>query len=433
MINATIQSTHFSPLEPSWAPFYSSQQLRGLLVLAALFNNRVYVHDTQLADNPHLIKSFQLQREQKNNLFDLLSDFLSHGIVKVCLREHFVTPTLSEPQRCESLAELVEYWKRYDVPAAWVVPPATLGRHELVKRLDAILQQANPIRYPYHLLKRTFMDRARAARHNIPCHAQHYEELAPDTRLKYDAILAKELFSHGDIYDILTSSHMPRNHPFVHAHGLFDEMSFSGWNNARLLGASLTDCSSGHIGNDGAQPENTGYPHTSLLLDTSGLEIIGTLTLEEITELRKKADHLFVQMQSIAETARDADIAFVQERYAALLGDYWSQVAKQIREMRPSLTQRPTQIAIAIGGAVPRSVKSVGRVMGRGIEHILDISSFIIPFMAENDAARRRWRELLTFRFAVLSDSEGMHSLASSIPRVAWDSEVPEQHFYDVK
>jgi len=237
-----VASSQFAPLEPSWSGIRDENQLHGLLVLGSLFNECLYVHDTQLADNPHLLNAYRSRNEKHFNLYNLTRSLIETRVIRVAIRDETYIAKTDDHIYCDSLNDVYNSWLTQDIEKAWVIPPHEEKRIKLINNIDDILNEVDPIRYPYIDIKKEFMKRARTAveKASIPEFTYQFQNLKPKIRSKYLKIIQRNWFSHSDIYDLLTRSGISLYNPFVQAHGLFDESSYAHWHNSRLLGCDST-------------------------------------------------------------------------------------------------------------------------------------------------------------------------------------------------
>jgi hypothetical protein len=427
-----VSTCQFAALEPSWAGIHSEARLRGLFILGALFNRIIYVHDTQLLDNPHLLHAFQIRSDKDYSLYNHVAALVSENVLRVAIRDATYLPASDKHIPCYSLEDVYRSWLTQDMKDAWVTP-ADENRLTYVAHLERLVSTTNPVRYPYMDIKSEFMRRTRHSRYAgaSSAHFHNYQSLPRAVRERYDAIITREWFSHSDVFDLLTKSKLRLDHPFVQAHGLFDEAAYATWNRSRLLGCDAKTWSSEdavtlpaavkagkrHFADVHAQLEE----HAVRTIDGAGISLLATLKPAEVIELRSYANDVFALTDFLDESVLLQNIAELQENYLDAVTNYWDKICQFLRKSRTSLTQERTKIGIFTRNQLPSAASLIGNVASFSINLGLDLLS--LPFPAIRQFSVRDREELvskLSFRFLFYSDNTTLKNLRRAMPERSW-------------
>jgi len=430
--SSPVSTCQFAALEPSWAGIHSEAHLRGLFILGALFNRVIYVHDTQLLDNPHLLHAFQIRSDKDHSLYNHVTTFVSENVLRVAIRDVTYLPASDKSIPCDSLEDVYRSWLTQDMRDAWVAP-ADENRLTYVAHLEQLVSAKNPLRYPYMNIKSEFMRRTRQNLYagTTSAHFHHFQSLPRAVRERYEAIIAREWFSHSDIFDLLTKSNLRLDHPFVQAHGLFDEAAYATWNRSRLLGCDAKTWSSEDAVTLAATIEAGERPfadvhaqieeHAVRTIDGAGISLLATLKPAEVMELRSYANDVFALTDFLDESVLLQNTTELQENYLDAVTQYWDKICQFLRKSRASFTQERTKIGIFTRNQLPSAAKLIGNVASFSINLGLDLLSLPFPVIRQLSV---REREVLVsklgFRFLFYSDSATLKNLQRVMPDRSW-------------
>lgn len=430
-------AAQFAALEPIWAGISSSSQLRSLLVLGALFNKKVHVHDTQLIDNPRIIGDFSRRHDSGHNLYNLLTDLIKAGVVVVGLRESNYLHREGRQDSCSSLADVLRSWEVNSPDGSgWVTSPLSETRRRMLKHLDATLTEtdANLVPYDYMRVKHDFMRQVREAssRTNSPLGVILGEQPV-ELRRKYDEIVGREWFSHTPIYGMLHDAGLPLDHDLIQLHGIFDETAYAQVYNARLLGSDWQPGS--------ALAEQILSPDRKLLEDRRAIpseaelvesayrlvegpppEILAGLKVDEIMTLREQAGELFeIQAHFEVEGAADVDdsLAYALADAAA---DYWQSVCVHVRRTRPHLALRPTRMGIFLRRNLPTVSRLAERFAMTGLATVTEVLLNVIPGVGSkmNEKTKQTLLKHVNLEFIFFVENPRMRQLRDLYPHRGW-------------
>jgi hypothetical protein len=431
-------AAQFAALEPSWAGVQSELHLRGLLVLGALLNRYIYVHDTQLADNPHLLASYRIRHERPNAVFSLIDSLIENGVVRVAIRDATYIADRDRLVPCDSLVDVYNSWHQQHLDYAWVTPPAAPDRLSMLRDLDRRFSSVLPIRYPYADIKDDFMRRVRRAfeQPTMSTYGRRFRALRPGIRSSYEEILRRDWFSHSDIFGLLVAQGIPFDHPFVQAHGLFDEASYAGWHGARLLGCDSSSWATYDLlaGSAVSRVSAAKVPlaHADLQrealasLDAAPLALIGSLTSEEIVQLRTVGRGLFDLLEH--PTAKtDLGEHEIRSNYVREICRYWEAICAHLRSKHPVVATHERPLTAFLLDHAPAVSHAVSRYHSLILNLGLDVLARFAPMLSTVDSpARRELVAALSLRFLFVGDTQAMKALASALPRRAW---LAREHF----
>jgi hypothetical protein len=438
----TLRATsQFAALEPIWAGISSTIQLRVLLVFGALFNERVYVHDTQLVDNPRVVGDFGRSDLRESGFYRLLRELITAGVVAVGLREHNYLYREDRLDPCDSLADVLNSWKRNSPDGkGWVISPISDVRSRMISELDGILADDGSVvvRYDYAKTKDDFMRQVREAANSPDSVLAGLLAQQPvELRRRYDQILSRPRFSHTPIFALLHDSGLPVASELIQIHGLFDETAHARAFNARILGSDW-DSEQGAglaeavLTNGGIEQRQAG-----LRLDPAELveaayrmvegpspDLLAMLRVEEIMELREQARELF-EIQSYFEVpdARDPDDALATA-LADCAADYWQHICDHIRATRPHLTVKSTSLGIFLRRKMPRLARMAERFATTGLSTLTEVALDSVPFVGSNlsEESKRSMLKHANLEFVFFTESSRMRELRNFYPHRGWIS-----------
>src|SRR5579859_956847 len=114
-------SAYLGPANPAWATIVHEPQLRGLLTLASLVSERVYLSDVHLGNNRHFADSYAARR--RDGLYAQFERFAKQGIVRLLLRDSSVRPKVDERFEVNNFSDVYRSWQEQDPQVGWIVPP----------------------------------------------------------------------------------------------------------------------------------------------------------------------------------------------------------------------------------------------------------------------------------------------------------------------
>ncbi len=425
-------SAQVSALEPSWALRYSEAELRGLLVLAALFNERLFVHDTQVADHVTLLNSFVRHHDAPHTLYSLLRDLFREGIARLCLRSSF---QLSDPESVVPIDNLSDVHARLAERSSfgWVPQPGFAMRAKMLADLDHSVANRNVLRYEYGRLKEKFRASVREMA-STPA-TQHFEilsRLPVDLRREYDELISKKWFTFISIIELFGRRGMRLDSLAIQSHGLLDELCYADWNRARLIGDNsrlwvpeldVAPVSLGmlrHAG-DGVIELSEQTDLVTLIRERAlrsteapGLALLGTLAIDDILALREAGASLS-QLRDVP-----ADIAEIQRRVIDGYMSYWRTICDYLRKHREPVARDSTRIAVFLRRHLPTISHYTSKTASFAIDLGVDALGLILPGLALSDESKKRLRDLLSLRFLFVGDSAEMKSLMKAIPAHSW-------------
>jgi hypothetical protein len=436
MLNEPVvpHSAQITALEPSWALRYREPELRGLLVLAALFNERLYVHDTQLADHVLLVSSYLRHKDDEQALYILLEDLIRSGIVRVSLRTSVYVANRGKEIPISSLNELQSVFRERSV-SGWVPPENFEARAKMLEALDQLVLATEPSRYNYSAVKQTFITNVRHfAELNGTEHYRLLRAMPSTFRSQYDALLDQSWFSFIDIIELCAKQGMRQDSLFVQSHGLIDEICYAEWNKNRMIGSNANSWQAevdvspikGRRPNpDGLKPLAYLGDEASLSpilqdkiiaeIETPGLSLLGTLSIADILTLRDQGKDLFRLRILMSETENDFEMRFAD---AAL--KYWDEICRHIRSVRPVLATDRTKVAVFLRKELPTLSSWGGPVASFAIDAGIDALGMVLPGLAVGDALRSRIRNVVSLRFLFYGDSRELKQLKRCMPETAW-------------
>ncbi|MEW9533988.1 hypothetical protein [Microbispora sp. NPDC049125] len=440
-VKALRATSQFAALEPIWAGISSTIQLRVLLVFGALFNERVYVHDTQLVDNPRVVGDFGRSDLREGSFYRLLKELIATGVVTVGLRNHSYLYQEDRQDPCDSLTDVLNSWKKNSPDGkGWVISPASDTRSRMLTELDGILAADGSliVRYDYESTKDDFMRQVRdAASSPDSVLAGLLSQQPYELRRRYDDILARPRFSHTPIFALLHESGLPVVSELIQIHGLFGETAHARAFNARILGSDWDSGQGTGLAEAVLSDGEVEHLHDHTRLDAAELveaayrmvegpppDLLAMLRLDEIMELRESARELF-EIQSYLEVAggRDPDDALAVA-LADCAADYWQHICDHLKATRPHLTVRSTRLGIFLRRKMPRLARVAERFATTGLSTLTEVAIDSVPFVGSNlgEETKRSLVRRANLEFVFFTDSARMRELRDFYPHRGWIS-----------
>jgi hypothetical protein len=428
-----LSSSHFAALAPTWAGIKNEHQLRGLFILGTLFNKKIYVYDTQIADNPHLLNSYKLRADKLNNLYNLLVDLIREDVVRVGIRDATYIFSKDKIFKCDTLSDVYASWIKQKMFKAWVTPHNAENRAELLAAVDKTLTDTRIQKYPYLSVKKDFMNQIREAFHGLRFaeYLSMLKKLPISVKEKYNEIIKRDWFSHSDIFQLLVNSGFTLQNSFVQIHGLFDEIAYANWNKIRLLGIDGSSLHGETIltgQNNLETPTAKEFESLSELikqalrvLETPALSLIATLKTSEILELRAEASELFQLIDYMDTLEPLNNLKPFQDNYAEAIANYWEKICSFLYKTRPLLTRRRNKLGIFTREHLPTFSRWINKYTTFTINLGIDLLAKFLPSINKlNQKEKNALIENLSFRLVFFSDTEAMTQIKKIIPRKIW-------------
>ena len=426
-------TAYLSCAEPSWATAVSERQLRGILTLAALLSERVFLSDVHLGDNVNFLHSYL--GASPLGLYRHLRSLTESGVVSVLLRTESVRPGTATPSfRCDSFADVYRSWRVQDPASAWIVPPDDEVRLRFMADIDG-WASGSATRYDYAAVKRTFMDtvKALARADTFTRHTAGVFSAMPGSEADYHRLLARDWLSLSDFYRFFQSRGVPASHPVMLIHGLVNELAYSADVRASMVGADLY----GEPLEDAfwpadpeTEPDRPSGPvieslleHASSVLDVPALSVLGLLSADEIMGLRESHGRGYFEMLYLMN-----DPAYVKgspHGAAALcraLASYWTAIADHLARRHPEATHTPRKLAIFLDmtpGVLRRaSRESFSFALNVGVPAAAAAGAIPAPIAAASKTLAATASASLRFLF--LAESIELRRIRSVIPDGTW-------------
>lgn len=431
-------SAQFAALEPIWAGISSSTQLRSLLVLGALFNSRVHVHDTQLIDNPRVIGDFTRRHNSDHNLYNLLTELIGAGVVVVGLRESNYLHREDRLDPCSSLTDVLRSWTVNSPDGSgWVTSPLSDPRRRMLTHLDATLAQDDHrlVKYDYMRVKHEFMHQVQEESNRRDSPLESLLRGQPvEVRRRYGELVTRPWFSHTPIYGLLREVGLPMSHDLIQIHGIFDETAYARAYNARMLGSDwetdgpflaerVFEPGQGSRRDLGVLPSEAELVESAYrLVDGPPPELLAGLRIDEILALREHATELF-EIQSHLEVDNLANIDdTLTHALADAAADYWEKVCEHVRTTRPHLALRPTRLGIFLRRHLPTVSRVAERFATSGLATVTDVILNAIPGAnsALGENAKQRLLKHVNLEFVFFVDGPRMRRLKELYPHRGW-------------
>jgi len=406
----------FAAFEPSISSLYTSRQLRGLLTLGLLFNHEVVISDTQLGDNPHLVGDYLSRRD--TGLLSFVKKLIALGLIRVSLRDKFVYGGGEKEIEVHSFSDVYSGWLRQAMPGAWVVRDQSNHRKNYYSEIDKILKPKHLIQYNYRDLKQSFMYRVREW-----ANFTNNLEQIPSVKLNaYKSLLARDWFSHSDIYSVLSQDYTGDSDIGVQIHGIIDQTCYANCCTVDLLGCHISPMHS-TLQFDSYLDTQVEHPLsvvTDTLLEEMELPALSALALlrpEEIIELQRKGMHVF-QLIDLSLIGKRDNLSRLRQQIASSLVEYWNIISDFLASRYPNVAHERTYLGL-LAGKYPR---------------LSNASKGIIPFLSvlgtcfiQDDNLRNFHQDYIrllmqnfSFSFLTHRESGTMKSLRHALPDTNW-------------
>jgi len=406
--------------QPTWSLFTSELKLRALMNLGLLFNESIFITDSQVADNPHFFKSFLTKGTDPAGAFGALATYVESGYLKLLLRDESYLTRKHQFIECNSLLDVYAGWLRQDLPGAWVVQDQTANRRKYVSALDELIKDDSIIRYSYRTVKSLFARRIRSS--ISPETASPLQELVnelPDaTRREYLAILRRPYFTHSDLYDFITRHGQARSKLAI-VQGLIDEASYAEVTNVGLVGPDTT---SGYVVStiwrtEAPSPIPVGPPEAfaDRVWHVPSIRLLGLLSPVEVLALRDKARPLF-EIHELSADAPESEAARLRDTYIDRLERYWYAICDAVASRHPEAATAPVRAIVSAGHRWRNAPLWFRRIPSI----VLDIP-VLLPWKGVRKAVDLV-KDKLSLRIVLSGESPELANLRQLLPRSSWMS-----------
>ena len=429
---ARTTAAYLSCAEPSWAGAVSERQLRGLLTLAALLSERVYLSDVHVGDNVNFLGSYLAG--SRFGLYHHVRSLAEAGVVGLLLRtESFRPHAAVRSVECDSFADVYRSWRIQDPAAAWIVPPDDEVRLRFLADVD---RWAGPaiVRYDYVAVKHTFMDTVRGFVRSgqLARYSGGWFDAVPGSHADYERLLERDWFSLADFYQFFQSRGASASHPLMLVHGLMNETAYSARLGSSLVGADLY----------GEPMEEVFWPaqdrrdavvesdqpliqalleRAAHVLDAPALSVLGLISGEEVATLRDEQGRGYFETLHLV-----SDPAYLQanprsiDAFSRALAQYWEAIADHLRRNHPEATHRPRKLAMILGagpGPLRRASKdSFSFALNVGVPVAAAAGALPAPVAP----VAKELATNISLRFLFLAESQELKRIRNVIPNGSW-------------
>lgn len=413
---------HLSLLEPTSAASFTPLQIRGLITLAALFNDTVHISDTQLGDNPHLLAEHF--RRDSHGLLAHLRQLAENRSLRVLLRDSFYLSDRDRTIECESFADVYTAWIEQAMPGAWVVPIQNDDRLSYYRQWDKIIESANIAeRYSYPRLKRDFMVRVREA--NIISRLPP-EQVPESLHHDYKLLLSRDWFSYSDIYSLLNRHAIEGRDYLAQTHGIYDAVCYADLCTADLVSSQIDPHTAlGHRGDSVVGLRSSLDDASDYLLaklDLPGLSLLSQLSVDDILAIRERGRPLFEQV-NYARLLDEENILGLRRDFIARLSQYWDEICEYIAVRYPHAAKERTQVGIFAASHLPTLSRWYKQALSFGIS--LGINAIPIASLRDLTANyRAQLFGLFDLHLVAFKPSKGLRSLRKALPSRSWLSSL---------
>lgn len=390
-------------------------------MLSALFHEEVYVSDTQLGDNPHILADFF--RRDTHGLLGLLEDLARNRVLRVLLRDSYVLASGKRVLECGTFEDVYTAWLAQNMPSAWVTTTRNDERRQYYKRWDDLITGADvAVRYPYVSVKRDFMQRVQSA-HLI---GRTGGELPADLVKAYEQILRRDWFSHSELFGLLAksgTSAAARN--LRRSLAIYDSVCY-----ADLCAADLaTTAMDPYVALGQERPAgglrqtlDQVIDHVLETVELPALSALAELNADDIASLRLVGRKLFEQV-NYSSLLTDDERRSIQRQFGATLVEYWQQVCEHLVRTHPGAAMERTTLGLFAAEQLP----TIGRIYHHAVSLGLSFGLSLIPLKTLRSLAvenRESLRSLLDLRFITMHESGGLRQLRRSLPPKSWMSSL---------
>lgn len=366
-------------------------RLRGLLTLASLVSERVYLSDVHLGDNKHFAKSYSARLP--GGLYTQFEGLVKQGVVRLLLRDASIRPARDDSFTVNSFFDVYRSWQKQDVASGWIVPPGDEEIIRFLRDLDNWVPEGSIERYRYLDQKDIFIREVRAlgsSPRTVLWLGFDNSEESLRLRAAYDAILNKEWFSLTDFNILFHGMGMKSTSKPVAFHGLLNEMAYSRSAGSALVGTDLSTMPLEDMFWPEEPPADSDVPNgvtpleailerARVTLNAPSLSVIADLTVDEILELRGSVGRPYFDLMRKASNpdylANQRNLNDFEAQLAWRAGEYWQGVADYLAQHHSGASYKVGKLAIIAGGRLPANLGSVGKVMSFAVNVGLPVAT----------------------------------------------------------
>jgi len=357
-----LLSTFAHDFETTIHSYTTPNQLRGVLNFAALLHEVVYLHDTAIGDNPHIISAFFQQPH--GELYSTIEQFIKHGVLKVLVRDkvsigqNIIVP--SQP----TITEIYEGWRRRGPDSSFLLREFGLARNEYNRSIDSLLFVQKPSAVQWYdpdFIKQDFRTRIQWLANSNNEYSNLLKTTLPREDLSniFNIFDKQKYFTNADLWAI--TSRIPNSSDLVSAQAHINQQCYADYVAAGMTGsdhARMPLSWFNWVINTGKQLElnvnvpkslDELYEQSEVTLSVPAIELLGLLTVNQIIELRQKAEMTIFKLAREIYSSKVLPNVFTQG-----VIEYWEYVCKFIEQHYPNQALQKTRLGIFIEQRMPR-------------------------------------------------------------------------------
>lgn len=359
----SIIPTYSADFETTISPFKTERDLRAVLNFAALFHEVVFLNDTAIGDNTHILASWQ--RGTDSGLYHLVSEFTKEGIVKYLFRNKVVIGERILVEKEPTLSDIYRGWQLRGPKEAFTHPDVGLLRDRFNSQIDDLLFRRVKnavVWYDPDKVKPEFRQRLRQLIDSRSPVREILDQLPSELRRRYLQVCENNpFFTNADLWTLIKDEAIARELVLVQGH--INQQCYADYVYSGMSGADNTSTSMAELNwriNTGASVtvELTPPPTVDELFEQARFvlpapvpELLGKLAPDAIVSLRERAEKTIFKVAR--EGLADANIDDYKRKYIDSLVEYWNYIMNFLEEEYPQETRRKTRLGFFVEQQLP--------------------------------------------------------------------------------
>ncbi len=393
--------TFLHDFEPTIHPFIREDpaHLLGLLNFAVLWHEEIFLNDTALGDNPHLLHSYWDPTAVP--LFHSFQELVLAGTLKCLLRDKVSIGHEVLVDANPTPSEIFEGWQRRDAGNEERFLTQVFGERRDIynSTVDRLLDRypAAVVRYDPDTTKPAFRSLIRAQLTPGSDLMEVLERLPRGLVERYVATCSEnEYFTNADIWELVRTSSTEANQAhardLVLMQGHLNQQCVADVVSAGLTGSDHTQISLDRFNRralyemDDARTVHGPFAFDDLVepadvqLSAPPLELLSLLSPEQVLDLRESAGSEYFSVQR----STYADIEQYRGAVLAAVEAYWRTVCEAIERLFPANAWQKSRLAIhaeAVGSSRPDPMKRFRRGLAHLGETALQLTLWTSPIV----------------------------------------------------
>lgn len=360
-------ATYLHDFEPTIQGYIKTPaQLRGILNFSALWHEVVYLNDTAIGDNPHLIYSFIASPD--TGLYFTVREFIKAGILQPLFRKKVAIRESVLVESHPTLSDIYAGWRLRDKnsPDKFLSKEFGSQRDRYNRTVDQLLfrdTSNSVIWYDPDDVKPLFRDRIRQQLNRNSELLQLIEKVLPiEGQRKYQNICNNDpYFTNADLWNLVRDIESAKD--LIIAQGHINQQCYADSILAGMTGSDLSNTQLAkfnwnmNVGSTYEVPVNPPasldevFEQAAVILQAPTIELLGLLTPEQVLQLREEAKKTIFKVAR--SEAGQISLEKFRKIYLNAIIKYWNYVCEFLEKEYPKYVEKKRRLGIFSCEALP--------------------------------------------------------------------------------